>query len=363
MGNLANSKTYGKVYFGLHMAEGVADYNDPGFTGRVLVLDNALDRMDPTFTGKPVFVHHVSKTDPEMAEAEADGWVIKSFRNKFDGKRWTKFIVTSDEAKDKIAQGWRLSNCYGGVDRGPGGEWHAVPYDAQIKNAEYRHLAIVPNPRYTESIILTEEEFDAYNSRLEKERGQFSNSTGDTTMKGFLKLIAGKLTMFNSTGVTAEKAKELETAIQAMPIQLASGRELSFEAAVTELSNADDKAKAEKEAEEKGEYPMANEHHMVEIGDQKMNVGALKSAYNALLAEKQEAAKAAEDKEKEHQNAMEAAKKDFDTKLAAAKKEAVEKQKNFDDLANANKTKTETPTVAIRADGVELGRQRYGSGS
>jgi hypothetical protein len=57
-----------------------------------------------------------------------------------------------------------------------GGEWHAVPYDRKVLVGEYDHLAIVDNPRYENSIILTPEQFKSYNSELEEELSRIRNS-------------------------------------------------------------------------------------------------------------------------------------------------------------------------------------------
>ena len=72
---------------------------------------------------------------------------------------------------------WKLSNCYSPTNQTDGGKWHAVEYEKNIKSAVYDHLAIVPDPRYSESIILTPEEFKVYNEQKEIELKKLSNSS------------------------------------------------------------------------------------------------------------------------------------------------------------------------------------------
>ncbi len=364
MKTFENGSSYPKRYFGLHMAEGVCEYDDPNFKGRVLVLDNALDRMDKTFECKPLFVGHVPKTTPEIASS-GDGWVVKSFRNPLDGKRWVEFMAVSDLANQRIAEGWRLSNSYGDAERGPGGRWHNVEYQAEVMNANFRHLALVPDPRYDESIILTPEEFAAYNSRLEAKRAQFSNSQGDRPMK-----ILEKIKFFNRSALPTDKLKDLA----GCELTLSNGRTITFE----QLLNEADEKKEKKE----GEQEMANGEHFVEVGGQKMTVNALMAHYNELQTKASEASKSEAEKEKEHQNALQKAKDDAAATLKAKElehqnaltaaqkaaedsaKDAASKKKTFDDLQNANKAPVTTAPVAtidLPQAQVARGMDRYGA--
>jgi Uncharacterized protein conserved in bacteria (DUF2213) len=171
-------KTFPKVYYGLHMVEGLAEYKDEesGEPYRILILENALKNMDPTYAGKPVYVQHVDEVDLKNLQNEADGYVLKSFFNPPDGKHWVEFIAVSDAAHEAIRRGWKLSNSYIPKSSTEGGEWHSVAYQNEITSGEYEHLAIVPNPRYTESVIMTPEEFKKYNEEKKVEIDRLTNA-------------------------------------------------------------------------------------------------------------------------------------------------------------------------------------------
>ena len=175
----SNDELRGDTYVGLHFQPGVAEYSDkPGMDGkplRIYIDEVTAKRMDPTFSGCPVFVNHkdgITKAD----ENKVAGWVQRSFYNRFDGNHWVEFVVTSDEGKQAIKNGYRLSNCYKNLKRGKPGVWHGVSYDEQIMGGEYEHLALVKSPRYDESIILNSKEFKEYNSIKENQLFKLANS-------------------------------------------------------------------------------------------------------------------------------------------------------------------------------------------
>ena len=257
--NLQN--TAGKIWYGLHMYPGVAQYQEPDRKLMVFVNESTLRQMDPTFAGRPVFVMHVDGVERSIDKlrAEADGWVIESFFNEADGKHWVKFITCSKLAEKAIEdQGMRLSNCYAAKGMGPEGKWNGVPYDAQVTTGEYEHLALVPNPRYEESVIMTPDQFKSYNERQREELKRLSNQ-GDSSM----------LKLWNRSAA-ADSDK-----VAGLFVTLKSGRELT----VTQLVNEAD----EKEAKEKEK--MANEDHHVQVGEEKMSVGDLKKKYQDMCNE------------------------------------------------------------------------------
>jgi len=177
VGKLINAK----VYYGLHFAPGVAEYEDqPGEPYRILIEPEVMKRMDPTMNGVPVFVSHVSKID--FSQKEPDGRVVESFFNTADGMHWAKFLVETEEADRAIANGWTLSNAYLPNFENVEGRWHGVEYSKNVLNGTHEHLALVPNPRYAESKILTPEQFKEYNERKVTELAALKNSAGEKTM-------------------------------------------------------------------------------------------------------------------------------------------------------------------------------------
>ena len=170
-----------RVYYGLHSAEGVAEYADEktGKHYRVLLLEDALKKMDPSFRGKPAYVEHVEKVNVQRIQEEADGYVFESFFNEADSKHWVMFIVVSDEGHEAMGKGWVLSNCYTPSKLDPGGKWHGVDYVEEILDGVYEHLAFVPNPRYQESVVMTPEQFKQYNETCRAELARLKNDADD----------------------------------------------------------------------------------------------------------------------------------------------------------------------------------------
>lgn len=259
-----NAKTLPQRYYGLHFAEGVAEYQEPGSEPyRIFIGESTIKNMDPSFTGRPVYVQHVDKVDLANIQNDADGFVVRSFFNKADGKHWAEFIVVSDSGHEAIRKGWKLSNAYIPRDMGLGGQWHGVDYAKEVRSGEYEHLAIVPNPRYEESIILNPEQFKLYNSKKEAELATLTNSKGAPKMN---------FNFFKRTKV--ENSAELEGMSVTLP---KSKKEVSLADLIT---NADSSMMPEH---------MCNEEHMVDMGEKgKMSVKALKDSFTSLSAEHEE---------------------------------------------------------------------------
>jgi hypothetical protein len=262
---LKNAK--GKIFYGMHFYPGVAEYAEANREPfRVFLNEDTIRSMDPTFAGRPVFVHHVDEVnqDVDQLREDADGWVIESFFNQADGKHWVKFIVVSEKGERAIKNGMRLSNCYIPKSYQPGGLWNGVEYAKEITGGEYEHLAIVPNPRYEESVIMTPEEFKKYNSDKMVELTRLAN-TNEREGKGMA------LKLFKRAKV--ENATDIEGLVVVLP---KSGREVALTDMVTEL-DAHEAAKKEQR--------MANAGDGVMMGKEKMTVGDLVAKHQAMCDE------------------------------------------------------------------------------
>jgi hypothetical protein len=381
---IQNSK--GKIYYGLHFYPGVAQYAEAGKEPyRVFLNEDTLRNMDPSFAGRPVFVEHVDGVhqDVDLLKGDADGWVIESFFNAADGKHWCKFLVCSDKAERAIKSGMRLSNCYLPKAYGPGGLWNGVPYSKEITGGEYEHLAIVPNPRYEESVILTPEAFKAYNEDKQIELKRLANEKGTQGMK---------LKFFKRTAV--ENAADLESMSVLLP---KSGKEMTVAAMVNELDYSS------------ASPVMANGDHLVDLGEEggKMKVNELVEKYKNLCKPKEtdmetfdndetedkeardSALKLVEHEEKEIME--EKAKNEADeittegepdlmdgaedkaalkaaddaakvqNEMEAKRKAKAEAKAKADKLRNAPDTVEMAPPVELSGDMVSRGKSRYGS--
>lgn len=367
---IKNDLSQGVVFYGLHMCEGVAEYQDKETNGgqpyRILIMENAVKQMDATFAGCPVFVRHVNEV-PSDVRAKADGWVTESFFNKADGRHWCKFVIVSEAGLDAIVnKKWKLSNAYRPKLMNGGGRWHNVDYAREVMAGEYEHLAIVPNPRYEESIILTPEEFKSYNSQKEAELLRLANSKETPSM----------LNLFKRTKV--ENASDLETTVVELP---KSKQQLSIVELVNAHEETQDKLKAAEEKIANMAQLMASMDAKVKVGDKEMSVGELCNAYNDLMAknaaapvEKKEGEDAdkkenGDDEEKKKKDEEAAKQNAKDAEDAAAKaKEAAAKQKDadlkhFESLKNAVAQSKANPVVELTSTQVARGKSRYGSGN
>lgn len=340
---IKNAKQFPRRYYGLHMVEGVAEYSDGSEPYRILINEATIKNMDPSFSGKPVYVKHVEEVDLEKLGEEMDGLVVRSFFNQADGKHWVEFMVTTDKGHDAIAKGFKLSNAYVPSNFGSGGKWHNVDYAKEVLGGEYDHLAIVPNPRYEESIILTPEEFKAYNSNKEQELRTLANSKEKVSMFKF----------FKKTKV------EDGSDIAGTTVVLKSGRELTIEQLVNEAEAKEDKKDEKKEnmeppkeepkPEVKPEKSYANGDHFVKVGEKEMSVNELVNAYQSAMKNDE----SSEDSEDGMENE--------DDEKKDKEKEKKEND-NFDSIQNADKAApSEEEVLEIQQDRLARGKARYGS--
>lgn len=358
--NVKNAKTLPQRYFGLHMTEGVAEYREKGKeTYRIFVGETTIKNMDPTFEGRPVYVSHVDEVNLENIQNEADGWVVKSFFNPVDGKHWVEFLVVSDEGHQAIRNGWKLSNAYLIKDSRGGGQWHGVDYIKEVSRGEYEHLAIVPNPRYAESVILTPDQFKEYNSKKEMDLKRLANSKkGEGMLNLFKRQKVDNSADLESTLVTLPKTQKEVTILQVVN---------EYDALMDSMSKP---------------Y-MCNGEERVKVGDKEMSVNELVAKHLEMTADKDpmheneeteeekkkkaamevEEKAAAEKKANEEKEAKDKADKEAAEKKANEEKEAAEKKANADKLLNAEREaalKTQ-PALDLDMDKVARGKARYGS--
>lgn len=376
---LKNAKEFGKVYYGLHFYPGVAEYREPDKDPyRVFIGEETIKNMGPTFSGKPVYVRHVDEVNMATLQEDADGWVMESFFNKADGKHWVKFLVVSDKGHQAVRNGWKLSNAYVPKSMGVGGLCNGVEYQKEVTSGEYEHLAIVDNPRYEESVILTPEEFKEYNQKKEAELQKLSNSKDE---KGESKM-----------GLSFWKKSKVENSadFESTTVQLPKSKvEMTISQLVTEMDAIQNM------------QGYANEDHMVKAGEDEMTVKDMVKKYNKMMDEKKEAEDCMNDEEmeegegkkkKENDDDPDAgfdpgAKKnkkkneeksepemknkkkndekpepDLENKKKNSAEDEKKKKENFDSINNAaDLAKKASATVDLSFDRTARGKVRYGS--
>lgn len=358
------------------MVEGLAEYAEPGVEPiRIYLGEEAIKNMNASFQGKPVYVDHVDEVNLENLEKEMDGVVVRSFFNKLDGKNWVEFVVTTDRGKEAIRSGWKLSNAYVPKNFAQGGENHGVSYDKEVISGEYEHLAIVQNPRYEESVILSPEEFKQYNEKKEKELSRFANSKNEKETKK----MAFKFNLFKRTKV--ENGKDVD--LSSLMVELPKSKSEILLSEVVEKYDTIQNMKG-----------YANDDHMVKVGDKEMNVKDLRDGYMKACNDLEEMKKknsdeegsGQEDEEMENDESQketvsegmkDVGSRGGDVSLEneeeeVEKKEKMmkDKKKNASDKASAlknagahNAPEPQFHTIEIGIDKVARGKQRYGSGN
>lgn len=341
---IANAKQLPRAYYCRHMFAGVAGYENE----TILVDVDTLKKMVRSFEGKPVYVYH-QDVDLDKLGEEMAGVVSDCFYNELDGWLWAKFVVTTDEGHEAIAKGWSVSNAYVPLAWGEGGTQHNVPYNRKVLDAQFTHLAIVPNPRYELADIFTPEEYRQYQNERRNELKEIQNSKpkGNKIM----------LKLFKNTRQEVD-AKEIdENTILEITNDKGAKQEITIkDMAAAVLKNSEDADKKKAEEEEK-----QNMDSEVQVGDEKMPLKELVNRYNAMIK------KNADDAEEEKKNAEEKADKEAAEKKAEEEKKenekiAEEEKKNaakFEELKNASEKTPVAVAVQTIHNKIALGKSRY----
>lgn len=337
-----NAKEKAQVFYAKHFVNGIAEYADGE---RILVTTDVIRDMCPTFVGCPVYVLH-QDVEQELVEELADGYVIECFYNESDGWFWAKMIVKSDEGLKAVRDGWSVSNSYFPEFLEESGKYLNVDYSKKVIGGNFDHLAIVPNPRYEESVILTPSEFKEYNSKMKNELESIKNSKEEK--KGALSMF----TLFKKKEVS--NLDDLSDAF----VKLSNGTEMSLADMVQAIENeAKEEDKAEEEKAENSEDMMAKK---LTVGNSEMTVKELMDAYENMLSEKAKAENEAEEeakaKEEAKQNALEEAEAEKE-----AEKEAKEGEKHLKEMKNAISNAKQEPMEMpqTQSEKVAEGKNKY----
>lgn len=211
-----------KRYYGLFFADGLSTFEgvselDTGF----ISFDTAC-KLAKDMTGTELQLEHNGKPC---------GVVSKAFFNEADGKFWAEFLVNDEEAVKKIEKGWTLSVTYNFSPIEKNGHFHGVDYDFEVFDPISDHLAIVQNPRYAESIILTPDEFKEYNDNQMRKISQ--NEKGVGMLTKIKSRITGKELSVN------EKEKKEKELMETKIVLPKTKREVSINDLIAEVDERD----------------------------------------------------------------------------------------------------------------------------
>jgi hypothetical protein len=108
--NRNNGKSFPKKYTCQFIEPGLISYENEGM-GKVLILKDALDKMAPSFIGKPVVDLTHKDATPENFEKIADGVISDVYWKDEIGWYCCDFIVWDEETKKNIESGKFSVSC------------------------------------------------------------------------------------------------------------------------------------------------------------------------------------------------------------------------------------------------------------
>lgn len=324
-----------KRYFAKHMVQGVAGYQD----FNLYASNDAILKMEKSFEGKPLVVDH-QDIDHDNLKNQMDGIVVRSFYNKWDGWHWCEVMAITDAAVDAIEnKGWRVSNCYTPRVLDTEGTYLNVAYQQLLEDGEYDHLALVDNPRYEDSVVLTPSEFKAYNEQ--KEAQFISNSK--------VKKPEGKRMFEFFKKVKIENDLNPEEMI----VKLENGVEVSISEALDKLSNmADQTVVIEGQVFTYGELIANKEEEIKEEKKKEENEDDDEEVENKYDSEDEDVEN--EDDEEEDKENEDDEEVDLENSMRALMNEG-----NFADTMDLINSKHENRSVITDMDRVELGKLKY----
>lgn len=343
----------GRVFPIRFIEPGLVRYND---VGNVLVTKETLDKMSASFVGKPIFNEaHRDVTSGDFKDGKADGVIGRVYYNSTDGWYWADAIVWDGETIDNIKNGYSLSCAYD-VPRdswGPGGIHNNIPYDREVMNGEYTHLAIVTNPRYERARIIYNQG-GSMNLKFWKKEQKAEEKPSEVELANAVIEVEGKETKIEDliAGFKAAQKRQEELA-NAAPKKLGledsvdiDGKKVLVKDLVSgfkaNLQNASDEDMKDAHKDGKHEDKKAENCKMCNEADEEKK------------------------KDEERKNAEAKDKKDEEERknsLAKAEKDAADARKHFDDLKNAAQNRKgdfKTPDIRSQADRVAEGQKRYG---
>ncbi len=273
-----------------HVSSGLADYTYGGETVRILVKKKTLDQMNPSFKRKPVFIgHRDAKIDAASAVSEKVGEVYDVGYDPDSESFFVNALIWDDEAQKLIESGHQPSNAYYVGEYGPASTYNNVPYDKEVLQGEYDHLAIVSNPRYDNTEIQLQNSLMLQNSQDPQNPQNSKPKTGGLIMNG-KSLFSKKKVDANKTAtpqvvqnaVSPDEPQASPTgdpqATQEPMVALSTGGVVTLAEAVSSVVKA--KEKAQNEAPDNVLPP----DELIDVDGEKMSVQEIADIHVALLA-------------------------------------------------------------------------------
>lgn len=292
--NEIKNSNWPKRYRSEFIEPGICSYADIG-AGIIFIGTDTLDKMNPTFIGKPVVneIHQdmtaseAFKLSNEDLESMADGVVYEAGKLS-NGWYYCDMIIWDEETQKNIDNGYSVSCAYIVDEVGPGGKYHEIPYDEEVLNGTYTHNCITNSPRY-EGAKVYELSSDYQNKRADEICNIYKNCKGED-MKIFKSNIFKHL--LNSSDTTDSKCgggKKKNQTDDTPPDKKPDDEMQNMEGAMIEVDgekipledavNAYKSAMSNQDGGDQGQT--LNPEDTVEIDGNPVKVGDLIAAYKA----------------------------------------------------------------------------------
>lgn len=310
-------KDWPELYSCRFLEPGLVSYEDSD-AGIARLTKETIDKMSPSFIGKPVVIDHQDVT-PENLKKYSKGYVTRVFFNPEDGWFWCDFIVDDDEAKKCIDEmGYSVSCAFNVLDVVEGGLWHDIKYDGEITDGSFTHLALVKEPRYEDSKIFKQLPQLMMNGKLAYYK---TEQTEDNQMfKIFKKADNDKKEDFSNLHVAID------------------GQEVPVSEILASYANA----KKKEEEKRNNEKRMAKDEDIVDVNGNTISIGELVKHYKSSKTNEKDEEKSKKDQEEieaKKKNDKEAeekkAKEEEDKKNAKAAEESAAKAKEDEEKKNS----------------------------
>ena len=344
---MADVLAVGKVIKMPCMRSGVCRYPNES----ILVTKAALDQLKDSAIGIPVIIEHPEEkiTDESIKTMPVVGRVADLHYIEDEELWYAHFVVDTAEAVALLENGYGVSTAWYGVKYGESGTYNNTPYDRELLEGRYEHLAIVANPRY------------------EMARNPiFMNSMDRQNVLSEDKLITVKpkenISMLGKVFRKLISREEIMTNANESFVVDVDGKEIDLKDAVEAASKM-------------GEKPMINGEDKVDVDGEQVSINDLVKAYKASKAkknedeekddekdEKKEAQKNEDEKGEEKSDEKKENSVDLEAvRVAAEEKIAAEARHKEIEDAHLNAMTFNPNEYLTVSERVKLGKARYGS--
>ena len=332
--------------------------------GVCLLQKESIDKFIDTFKGCPVVINHKDN----ITESDKVGVVQNIWFSEQDGWFWCDGVLTDDKAVELVENGYNVSCQYAITDYSNNTEkklHNGNPYDKEILNGLFEHLAIVDNPRYEGAYIAVNayiaQNAIARNEDLTINKYQpvfdwihnFKGGTMDKETKGLFESLIEALKARNEADDDKEKEDDKKAENKKAKNEDVDKRKLIDEVAgIMKSAGADDElirtaiAKMEKLAYDKSEAGTADNKAKNEDEEEGKDKDAENKCKNKCKNEDDG------EKEEKYEELKEEVKKEAENKKAKNSMDAL-KRVFFEGEAPRGKI------YMSQKEGIELGKKLY----